>query len=256
MRRVSAITLFVTLVLGAIVPVGAREPGDPIRLVWLEGDIAGQTPILGPDRGTPIGIVEYHQHRQGDEVEMTRVSRFKDGSSDEDTAVARAGRTLEAIRGRSIIRDKNGKTLVDLRIDVPGGHVTGFYSDDGTRHDVDMTEHLDPATYWGPLIFTVVRNFEANVEDDRVRFRTVVPTPRPRMLTMEVAHLGQSQIKRMGRDLMVEHYTLRPTFGWVVDPIVHRLVPSTEFLVEPGSPPSLARYAGPRNYQGQEMLLE
>jgi len=256
MRRVSAITLFVTLVLGAIVPVGAREPGDPIRLVWLEGDIAGQTPILGPDRGAPIGIVEYHQHRQGDEVEMTRVSRFKDGSSDEDTAVARAGRTLEAIRGRSIIRDKNGKTLVDLRIDVPGGHVTGFYSDDGTRHDVDMTEHLDPATYWGPLIFTVVRNFEANVEDDRVRFRTVVPTPRPRMLTMEVAHLGQSQLKRMGRDLMVEHYTLRPTFGWVVDPIVHRLVPSTEFLVEPGSPPSLARYAGPRNYQGQEMLLE
>jgi hypothetical protein len=256
MRRGSAIALFVTLALGTIVPVGAREPGDPIRLVWLEGDIAGQTSILGPDRGAPIGIVEYRQHRQGDEVEMTRVSRFKDGSSDEDTAVARAGRTLEAIRGRSIIRDKNGTTLVDLRIDVPGGHVTGFYSDDGTRHEVDMAEHLDPATYWGPLIFTVVRNFEANAEDDRVRFRTVVPTPRPRMLTMEVAHLGQRQIKRMGRDLMVEHYTLRPTFGWVVDPIVHRLVPSTEFLVEPGSPPSLARYAGPRNYQGQEMLLE
>ncbi len=256
MRRMSAIAVFVTLALGAIVSADAREPGDPIRIVWIEGDIAGQTPILGPDGGAPIGIVEYHQHRKGDEVEMTRVSRFKDGSSDEDTAVAHVNRTLEAIRGRSIIRDKNGRTLVDLRIDVPGGRVTGFYSDNGTRREVDMVEHLDPATYWGPLIFTVVRNFEANAEEDRVRFRTIAPTPRPRVLTMEVAHLGQREITRMGRELTLEHYTLRPTFGWVVDPIVHRLVPTTEFLVEPGSPPSLARYAGPRNYQGQEMLLE
>ena len=256
MRRTATLALAMTLVLGATVPATAREPGDPIRIVWMEGDIAGQTPILGPDGGAPIGLVEYHQHRTGDEVEMTRVSRFKDGSSDEDTAVARVNRTLEGLRGRSIIRDTNGRILVDLRIDVPGGHVTGFYSDGGTRREVDMNEHLDPGTYWGPLIFTVVRNFEANAEDDRVRFRTVVPTPRPRVLTMEVAHLGQSRLKRMGRELELEHYTLRPTFGWVVDPIVHRLVPSTEFLVEPGSPPSLARYAGPRNYQGQEMLLE
>lgn len=255
MGRIPAIALAVGLVIGAI-PASAREPGEPIRLVWMEGDIAGQSPILGPNGGAPIGVVEYHQHRRGDEVEMTRVSRFKDGSSDEDTAVALAGRTLQALRGRSIIRDKNGRTLVDLKIDVPGGRVTGFYSDDGARRDVDMVEHMDAATYWGPLIFTVVRNFDANAEDDRVRFRTIAPTPRPRLLTMEVAHIGQGQIQRMGRDLTIEHFTLRPTFGWMVDPIVHRLVPSTEFLVEAGSPPSLARYTGPRNYQGQEIRLE
>jgi hypothetical protein len=237
----------------------AREPGEPIRVVWKEGDVAGQTPIYGPDggsKGSPIGVVEYHQHLTGSELETVRVARFTDGSSDEDTAVARIGKTLAAVRGRSIIRDRGGKTTVDIEIDVAGGRVKGFYDDDGKRQTVDMHETLDPATYWGPLIFIVAKNYDANVEDGRVRFRTIAPTPKPRILTMELADQGPKQWKRMGRSFGVESFVLRPTFGWVVDPIVHRLVPSTEFLVEPGKPPSLARYAGPRNYAGQEIVLE
>jgi len=119
-----------------------------------------------------------------------------------------------------------------------------------------MHDTLDPATYWGPLIFIVAKNFDANVEDGRVRFKTVAPTPKPRVLTMELADQGAKKWKRMGRSFGVESYVLRPTMGWMIDPILHRLVPSTEFLVEPGKPPSLARYAGPRNYAGQEIVLE
>ena len=234
----------------------AREPGEPIRITWKEGDVAGQTPVYGPNGGAPIGVIEYHQHLNGSELETVRVARFADGSSDEDTAVARVNKTLEAVRGRSIIRDRGGKTIVDITIDVPGGVVKGFYVDGGKRQDVDMHETLDPATYWGPLIFIVAKNYDANVEDGRVRFRTVAPTPKPRILTMELADQGPKQSKRMGRSFDVESYVLRPTMGWMIDPILHRLVPSTEFLVEPGKPPSLARYAGPRNYAGQEIVLE
>ena len=254
MRRLLLLTSLLVAV--SAVCARAREPGEPIRLVWTEGDVAGQTPIYGAQGGKPIGVVEYHQRRRGDELETTRVARFADGSSDEDTAVARVGRTLVGLRGRSIIRDRDGGTVVDIAIDVPGGRVTGFYADGGKRREVDMTEALDPGTYWGPLIFLIAKNFEANVEDERVRFRTVAPTPKPRILTMEMAALGRQRLARMGRTLSVEKYVLRPTLGWIIDPIVQRLVPSTEFLVEPGEPPSLARYAGPRNYQGQEIVLE
>jgi hypothetical protein len=234
----------------------ARGPGEPIRITGKEGDVAGQTPVYGPNGGAPIGVIEYHQHLNGSELETVRVARFTDGSSDEDTAVARVNKTLEAVRGRSIIRDRGGKTIVDITIDVPGGVVKGFYVDGGKRQDVDMHDTLDPATYWGPLIFIVAKNYDANVEDGRVRFRTVAPTPKPRILTMELADQGPKQWKRMGRSFGVESYVLRPTMGWMIDPILHRLVPSTEFLVEPGKPPSLARYAGPRNYAGQEIVLE
>jgi len=234
----------------------AREPGEPIRIVWKEGDVAGQSPIYGPHGGAPIGVVEYHQHLDGTELETIRVARFTDGSSDEDTAVARINKTLEGVRGRSIIRDTRGKTIVDIDIDVAAGRVKGFYDDGGKRQDVDLHDTLDPATYWGPLIFIVAKNFDANVEDGRVRFKTVAPTPKPRVLTMELADQGAKKWKRMGRSFGVESYLLRPTLGWLIDPIVHRLVPATEFLVEPGKPPSLARYAGPRNYAGEEIVLE
>jgi hypothetical protein len=235
--------------------VEARAPGEPIRLEWIEGDVAGQNPILGPDGGGRIGIVVYRQHRRGDLLEATRVSQFADGSSDEDTVVARVGETLEAVRGRSIIRDATGREIVDLRIDVGGGRVTGFY-DDGKRHEVDLHDALSPATYWGPLIFIAVKNFDANAEDGRLRFETVVPTPKPRLLTMEIAHDGRTTLRRLASDVAVERFRLRPTLGWLIDPVVQRLVPTTEFLVEPGAPPSLARYAGPRNYQGQEIRME
>jgi hypothetical protein len=161
----------------------ARQPGDAIRLVWREGDVAGHSPIAGPDGAASIGIVEYQQRIEGDVLEATRVSRFADGSADEDVAPARVAGALEAIAGRSIVRGRDGRPLVDVRIDVPNGRITGFYVDGGRRHDVDDKAPLPPGTYWGPLVFLVVKNFAANAADDRVRFRTVVPTPRPRVLT-------------------------------------------------------------------------
>lgn len=254
MRRLA--TIAVCLCLAAAARAIAREPGEPIRLQWTEGDVAGQTAIYAPEGTTPIGVVEYRQRLNGNVLDTLRVARFTDGSSDEDRAVAKVGRTLEAIRGRSIIRDTGGTTIVDLTIDVAKGKVTGFYDDGGTRHTVDLTEELPKATYWGPLIFIVAKNFDANVDDDRVRFQTVVPTPKPRILTMELVHVGQRPIRRMGAPLTLERYTLRPTLGWVIDPIVQRLVPSTEFLLDHGAPPSLGRYQGPRNYAGQEIRLE
>ncbi len=249
----SVVIVAVVAMLGAR-PVGAREAGSGIALSWTEGDVAGQTAIAGDD-GKTIGVVVYRQHRRGDMLDCTRVSRFQDGSSDEDSAVARVGRTLVALRGRSIIRDRQGKPIVDLKIDVAGGRLTGFY-DDGTRHEIDEETTLEPDTYWGPLIFMVVKNFDANAADDRVLFKTIAPTPKPRVLTMELVRTGRTRIRRMGDDVAVERFTLRPTFGWLVDPILHRMVPSTEFLIEPGAPPSLARYAGPRNYEGQEIVLQ
>jgi hypothetical protein len=248
-----AILALVALALGPRTSA-AREAGAGIELAWTEGDVAGQTAIAG-EGGKTIGVVLYHQHRRGDVLDCTRISRFADGSSDEDSAVARVGHTLVALRGRSIIRDRKGRPIVDLAIDVAGGRIKGFY-DDGTRHDVDEEVTLEPDTYWGPLIFMVVKNFEANADGDRVVFNTVAPTPKPRVLKMELVRTGRQRLERMGDTVAVERFALRPTFGWLVDPIVHRLVPTTEFLVEPGAPPSLARYAGPRNYAGQEIVLQ
>lgn len=235
----------------------ARQPGEPVRLEWTEGDVAGFSAIKAPDGSATIGSIEYHQTRKGDLLEAVRVGRFNDGSSDEDSAVARiAGGRLESLSGRSIIRDAGGQVVVDVHIDVEHDRIHGFWMDGGERQEFDHEADLPPATYWGPLIFIVLKNFDVNAEGGRVRFQTVAPTPKPRVLTLELVRDGEGMLDRPGGELGVEEYMLRPNIAWAIDPIIHALVPSTRFFVEPGDPPALARFAGPRNYAGQEIRLE
>jgi len=223
----------------------------------MEGDVAGMTSVLAADGREVIGFVEYRQRRKGDLLDTRRVTRFRDGSSDEDYAVARVvDGTLEGLHGRAIIRDADGEELLDWHIDVPGGRVHGFVLDGDERQHFDERVDLPTATYWGPLIFIVLKNFEENAVDDRLIFRTVAPTPMPRAIDLELVREGAARVTRTGGDLETIRFTLRPSIHWLVDPIVQRIAPTSEFFVRSSSPPALARFVGPRNYGGQKVVIE
>jgi hypothetical protein len=258
LRRAIPIRLAIVGLLTAASPlaVSARDSGDPIQLKWIEGDVAGLTSIFSADGKTMIGFVEYHQHRHGDVLEAVRVAHFKDGSSDDDQVEARIGATLETLNGHTIIRNTQGRATVDLKVDVVGGRVTGSSGLGKERQTYDEKVNLPPGTYWGPLIFIVVKNFDENATDGQLVFRTVVPTPKPRVIDMEVRRGEGTVIRRPGGSLEVVPFTLRPTINWLVDPIVRMFAPETQFLVQPGTPPFLARFQGPRNYAGQKIRLE
>jgi hypothetical protein len=236
-------------------PCRARTAGDPIRLRWVEGDVAGMTAVYDPAGGDPIGLVEYRQTVRDDRLTAVRVTRFRDGSSDEDTAEARVGERLEALGGRSIIRDAHGRVTVDLRIDVTGGRLTAAWGGDEPS---TLDEHVDlPAgTYWGPLIFLVLKNFDANAEDGRLVFRTVAPMPRPIVLDMAFRRGDAEVVERAGARLDTRHFQLLPTIHWAVDPLVRLLAPSADFWTVPGAPPALARFRGPRNYARQPIVIQ
>ncbi len=254
-RRVRLLAVAVMLP-SAVAVARARESGDPIAVQWAEGDVGGMTAILSTEARDQIGFIDYHQRRRGDVLQTVRVARFADGSSDEDEAEARVGATLEALRGRSVIRDASGAAIVDLTIDVAGGRLSGTYGLGKDRQSFDEHVALPSGTYWGPLIFLVLKNFDQNASDDRLVFRTVVPTPAPRVIDLELLRQGSDDLVRPGGRIDVVRYTLRPTIHWLIDPIIQRLVPHTEFLVEPGDPPSLASFVGPRNFGGEEVRIE
>jgi hypothetical protein len=73
---------------------------------------------------------------------------------------------------------------------------------------------------------------------------------------LELLRQGTAEFERPGGRIDVVRYTLRPTIHWLIDPIVQRLAPQTEFLVEPGGPPALASVVGPRNFGGEEVRIE
>ena len=237
-------------------PVAALEAGEPIRLAWVEGDVAGLSTIRSPDGKTVIGSINYHQRRRGQTIRIVRTARFRDGSSDEDQVEARVGDTLQTVRGRSIIRNTAGVATVDITIDIAAGHITGFSGLGKERQTYDEHVELTPGTYWGPLVFTVIKNFDLNATDERLVFRTVVATPKPRVLDMELERKGNTVVRRVGENIDGVNYFLRPTINFLIDPIIQAIAPETMFVVAPGAPPALARFEGPRNYQRQPIRIE
>jgi hypothetical protein len=243
----------VLLVAGA---AAARSRDEPIRLVWTEGDVAGMSTIYDPEGREPIGFIDYRQTRRGERLTSVRIARFRDGSSDEDSVEARVDGTLEALSGRSIIRDARGEAIVDVSIDIAGSRISGSWGPDGDRQTMDERVTLPKATYWGPLIFIVLKNFEANAEEGRVVFRTVAPTPKPMALYMELTRGDAATLERTGARLATHPFALAPSIHWTIDPVVRVFAPTATFWMLPGEPPSLARFAGPRNYTRQSILIQ
>src|SRR2546428_259866 len=154
---------------------GARSPGDPVRLVWAEGDVAGTSTIYGPDGGEPIGFIEYRQTRHGDRLSSVRLAHFRGGSGDEDSAAARVEGTLEALAGRTIIREADGVPAVDGTIDVAGSRIAPSWGRGAHRRTLEERGALPKGTYLGPAIFIPLKHFDPNAAHGRPVLRPVAP---------------------------------------------------------------------------------
>lgn len=248
--------LVVVAVLFAGTAAGATEAGEPIRLEYVEGDVAGMSSILGEGGAPVLGFVEYRQHRKGDALVIDRVSRFADGSSDEDHIEVKVGETLRTLRGRSIIRNTKGTPTVDLTIDVEAGRITGFSGLGEERENYDEQVELPPGTYWGPLLNIVLKNFDRNAVDGHLVFHTVVATPKPRVFDMEFVRKEATVVRRAGSSIDGVRFALSPAFNFLIDPILRMFMPDTDFVLHPGDPPALIRFEGPRNYMGQKIRID
>jgi len=246
----------VALVLTTATPAAATEAGEPIKLAYVEGDVAGMSSILSADGNTVLGFIEYRQHRRGDVLEISRIAHFRDGSSDEDRIEAHVGKTLRTIKGRTIIRDTKGAETVDISIDIAAGRITGFSGLGKKREDYAEDAELSPATYWGPLLGIVLKNFEGNAVDGKLAFHTVVATPKPRVFDMEFVRKQKGSTNRAGGTIANVRFALNPTVNFLLDPIIRMFTPETHFYMQPGHPPAMARFAGPRNYAGQLIRIE
>lgn len=232
------------------------ESREPVKLTYVEGDFGGPTTIWSEDGKRVLGFIDYRQHRKGNRLHIERRARFRDGSSDEDVVDVEVGERLRTISGHSIIRDTRGKPTLELRVDIGKKRLRGFYTDDDGRHDVDEEVDIGPATYWGPLYALILKNFAANAVDGTVVVQSVLSTPKPRVLDMEIKREESLTVHRTGGSFKADRFTLLPTVNALIDPILQRLVPRTDFFVVAGDPPTLARFSGPRNYAGQKIRIE
>ena len=76
------------------------------------------------------------------------------------------------------------------------------------------------------------------------------------VLDMELSREGAAALDRIGIRLDAVAFRLNPTTHWLVDPVVRLIAPRATFWLLPGEPPALARFAGPRNYLRQEIVIQ
>lgn len=255
-RLLTFLLLFLLPLLWAGTSSEHHSVGEPIRMEWNEGDLAGMASVFDPDSQERIGFVVYRQTVRDGILSTVRVTHYLDGSSEEDHARARVGRYLESLGGRSVIRDTDGNPLVDMTIDVGQRRIRGNWVNGGSRVEYDEQAALTPGTYWGPLIFIVIKNFDVNALDGRLVFRTIAPTPKPRLLDLELVDRGPVALRRLGAELDTVRIELRPTMHWMIDPVIRLFVPSGNFLLMQSEPPGLARFSGPRNFKRQKIVIE
>jgi hypothetical protein len=141
------------------------------------------------------------------------------------------------VGGRSIIRDTDGEAIVDLAIDVTGGRLSGAWGRGADRQTVDEAVALQAGTYWGPLIFIVIKNFDANAEEGRLAFRTVAPTPKPYVVDLQIARDESTRVERAGVGLETVRFDLDPTVHWAVDPLIRLSPPARASTCSPASRP-------------------
>lgn len=227
-----------------------------LRLAYVEGDVAGFSSILSPDRSRQIGYIDYRQVRKGNSLEVRRIARFDDGSSDEDQIEAEVGDTLKTVKGRMTIRNAKGVATLDLSIDVGEGRIRGFSGLGEDREDYDEKVELSPCTYWGPVLGIVLKNFEENASDGQLVVASVVATPKPRLLHFQFTRREKVEIRRAGGKIEAERFSMVPKVNFLLDPFLKFLGPDTSFFQQAGRPPSMAAFAGPRNFDGQTIRIE
>src|SRR2546428_87351 len=101
-----------------------------------------------------------------------------------------------------------------LLLPAAGGRIAASWGRGARRRALEERVALPKGTYWGPLIFIVLKNFDANAEDGRLVFRTVAPTPRPRVFDMELAGGPPAALQRVGTRLATRRFQLGPTLHW------------------------------------------
>jgi hypothetical protein len=143
-----------------------------------------------------------------------------------------------------------------MTIDVTGGRVVATWGRGSDQQTMNEQMDLPPATYWGPLVYLVLKNFDANAEGGRLVFHTLAPTPRPMGLDMELSRGAAETLERTGQRLEAARFELRPTVHWALDPVIGLVAPKATFWVLKGEPPALARFSGPRNYGRQSILIQ
>jgi hypothetical protein len=233
-NRAAAVAL--ALALGA--PAAARAELVPVQN--REGLAHGFLALLTLD-GETLAEGDLTQHVRGDRVTGKLRFRFRDGSLREETTVFTQRGQFRFVSNHVLQKGPAFKVQLESRI-ARGGRVKVRYSEDGGEEKT-IDEHLDlPPDVANGLTIAILKNIASAKR--KVTVSMVAITPKPRVVKLEFAPVGEDPFTIVGVSRKAVHYVMKvhvPGVTGVVASVLGKVPPDSHFWVLAGDAPTFVR---------------
>ena len=194
-----------------VLACGMTLSAEAVSVRYSEGLVHGFLALRTLD-GTTIADGDLIQRAQGDRVTSQLVFHFKDGSINDETAVYSQRGQFRLLSDHLVQKGPAFPQPLDMTIDG-GGTVTVRYTDKDGKPKIEA-EHLDlPPDVANGLILTLLKNVRSEAPPKTLSF--VAATPKPRLVKLVIANVGQEPLSTGGTHRAATHYVLKVDIGGV-----------------------------------------
>jgi hypothetical protein len=233
-------------------PTQEREGAVPVR--YVEGTLHGFLRLRSAG-GDVIADGELLQVPRRNGLDSRMVFRFRDSSFFEEKVLF-SQRGVFRMESYSLVqRGPAFAEDIEVKLERSGRYeVKATDREDGEVKNWAGTMDLPPDTYNG-MVIVIAKNLAAG---DTQRVHLVAFTPKPRLISLELAPSGTKQVQIGSHREKAVHYVLKPKLGAVVGffaKALGKMPPDSHAWIVTEGAPGFVRFEGPL-YTGPVWRLE
>jgi len=232
----------IAIVLLAFLPLSILH-AETVPVRYGQGTVHGFL-VIHNEQGQLIATGDSIQVAQGDHISTRLLFHFRDGSIDDETAVYSQQKEFRLISDHHIQKGPSFPKPMDMLVEANGDVTTKTTAKDGTEKVTK--DHLDlPPDIANGLVSVYLQNLPAHSAGISVGM--IVSTPKPRLVTLAIAPVGDVAIRVGGVRRKATDYRIKIDLGGVagvVAPLIGKQPKDIHLLILDGEAPVFLREIG------------
>ena len=205
--RTRLVPAIVTLIL-ACAQLAVRAEPIPVR--YTEGLIHGFLILRAAD-GRAVADGDLMQAASGSRVTTRLTFRFRDGSLHDETAIYTQRGYFRLVSYRLEQKGPTFPRALEMSIDATTGQVQVIHTDDDGERKTESERMELPADLANGMVSTLLKNVRPEALPRSLSY--VAATPKPRLVTLELATAPKDRFATGGRGRLAAHYIVKVDVG-------------------------------------------
>jgi hypothetical protein len=235
---------------------GSTVAAEPVRVRFAEGLVHGFL-VLRTTDGAIVANGDLIQRAAGTRVTSRLVFRFRDGSVRDETTVFTQRGQFHLESDHLVQKGPTFEQPLDMTIDRASGRVVVKYTNDKGEQQVEDERMQLPDDLANGMILTVLKNVARGGVPPKLSM--VAPTPKPRLVKLEITAAGQDRFALAGSRQTARHYVVKIDIGGfagLVAPLVGKQPPDSHIWILEGDAPAFVKSEGPLHLGGPIWRIE